>query len=1180
MSEASEATPGAIAPYEYSVQLDSEPAFEDAVIIVAISSRQVVASPPSLTFTAASWHTEQPVTLTAVDDHIVQPEVVRDVSVVHAVHTGSGDALLNISNITVGLLDDDAAGFSISSTLLHVREGVGNALAEAAADSCAALFDHGACGSTTSAECRWVDCDVTTVRGLCEAGFCELNPSELERIRSLAAVAAGDSFAVTATAQPVEGAQAAVAIRSTPGVFETSVRELIFDSTNWNVPQLLAVWAVPDHTQSGARNGTLAFSPHAALTTDAAFRQLTNCSNGTFPILREAFTVDTDAPGWIIDIQSRVHSDTGSPCAKTGQQPVEQSLEHCLPFAQGATCCNATEDQNVPDRLAQLLTASARDSLCGATLHLLLCGTQCSSAQSEFVGLRPDGSAVLSLCTSFCTRLAQTCAVTDWQGTPESTAPEAVCRHALGGFFDEILLTTNSSCFGGGLFVEEDGSVDATSFYRMKLATQPATNVSVFGEIGAGDGAPSISLSTSNFEFTADNWARWFRLGVQASDDDQDTGLYSIRSVSHRLNSSDINYQAEVMIEVYVFDNDRRGVNFGTAPMVLDRTREANSPTNATYTISLATRPTEDVNISMTATASVRVSPVSLVISPDQWNAPHQIMLDLLETGFPGGMQAVQIQHSFGSLDLTYGDYPDQYFPLSIRDYGLEFSVANVTVMEGYNASYTIRMTVLPAEDLTVGITLVGANDDVMVAATPTTLLFTPTTYAVWQTVTILGPVDDDIDHGKRRLQISHTVTSSNSYLATQAIHLNVLSDDAAGIEVFPRQMQVPENSHSDYQIRLTTRPKFQVTLNLTFGGGLLQATPSTLMFTPDSWDDFQNFTVYGIDNDRADGYRLVPMIVVSNSTDFQYDSRIVPVSNESTCNPDSNCDPFMFSEICGVTMDASNTTEESVYDSLCFAQRACARILYASPCDGRKFALDGLAVQTVNVSDNDVAGIYIDNQTMHVGEAAGATEIITVHLETEPYGDVTVTLMNNNSNEQLEFAPVDSENRRGERVLPLTFDSTNWQTPQRVRVGGYDDLVDEPENHTARVYYLVHSHTDASYDVGMTEAGPSVTIADNDCAMVSISADTIVDAVTEGQTAQYIVWLETQPTANVTIEMLPSQVEFVGRASAAAIVFTMDDWHRPKAVVIRATDDFDIERTAISDVPSHRLRELPAACL
>eukprot|EP01052_Picozoa_sp_SAG31_P021382 SAG31_NODE_1650_length_7635_cov_12.658705_3_plen_91_part_00 len=71
-------------------------------------------------------------------------------------------------------------------------------------------------------------------------------------------------------------------------------------------------------------------------------------------------------------------------------------------------------------------------------------------------------------------------------------------------------------------------------------------------------------------------------------------------------------------------------------------------------------------NISMTATASVRVSPVSLVISADQWNAPHQKMLDLLETGFPGGMQAEQIQHSFGSLDLTYGDYPDQYFPLSI----------------------------------------------------------------------------------------------------------------------------------------------------------------------------------------------------------------------------------------------------------------------------------------------------------------------------------------------------------------------------------------------------------------------------------------------------------------------------------------------------------------------------------
>lgn len=62
-----------LARFTYSVRLDAEPGTD---IVVDIQSDQVVAAPPLLTFTPTAWDAFQVVTLTGLDDDMVQPEVV------------------------------------------------------------------------------------------------------------------------------------------------------------------------------------------------------------------------------------------------------------------------------------------------------------------------------------------------------------------------------------------------------------------------------------------------------------------------------------------------------------------------------------------------------------------------------------------------------------------------------------------------------------------------------------------------------------------------------------------------------------------------------------------------------------------------------------------------------------------------------------------------------------------------------------------------------------------------------------------------------------------------------------------------------------------------------------------------------------------------------------------------
>jgi|GEM_PF-2015637 len=105
-----------------TVSLESQPTTSVVVSVESDNPDEATATPAELTFTAANWETDQSITVTAVDDEVADgnQDVVVTVSVVDAT---SDEAFAGLSDtFTVTTTDNDSPGFTITPTSLEVDE--------------------------------------------------------------------------------------------------------------------------------------------------------------------------------------------------------------------------------------------------------------------------------------------------------------------------------------------------------------------------------------------------------------------------------------------------------------------------------------------------------------------------------------------------------------------------------------------------------------------------------------------------------------------------------------------------------------------------------------------------------------------------------------------------------------------------------------------------------------------------------------------------------------------------------------------------------------------------------------------------------------------------------------------------------------------------------------------------
>ena len=181
------------APDTFDVVLTSQPTGD--VTITFNPGTQVTTNPaPTLTFTSLNWNAPRTVTVTAVDDAVMEGAHTGSV----AFTVGSGDSNYNnlaVASVTVSITDNDGAGVSAAQS-----------------------------GGSTA---------------VTEGG-------------------ATDSFTVVLTSQP----SADVTITFNPGTQVTTnpAPSLTFTSANWNAPRTVTVTAVDDTVAEGAHTGSVGFT--------------------------------------------------------------------------------------------------------------------------------------------------------------------------------------------------------------------------------------------------------------------------------------------------------------------------------------------------------------------------------------------------------------------------------------------------------------------------------------------------------------------------------------------------------------------------------------------------------------------------------------------------------------------------------------------------------------------------------------------------------------------------------------------------------------------------------------------------------------------------------------------------------------------------------------------------------
>lgn len=206
-------------------------------------------------------------------------------------------------------------------------------------------------------------------------------------------------------------------------------------------------------------------------------------------------------------------------------------------------------------------------------------------------------------------------------------------------------------------------------------------------------------------------------------------------------------------------------------------------------------------------------------------------------------------------------------------------------------------------------------------------------------------------------------------------------------------------------------------------------------------------------------------------------------------------------------------------------------------------FDYGGLNVPDVSVTnfDNDVPGVSVTPTTALTTSESGTTAGFQVVLQTQPSGDVTISLQ---SDDASEGTP---------NKTTLTFTAANWNVPQMVTVTGQNDDIDDGDV-TYHATFTSVTSADPTYN-NLSVASLTLQNADNDTAGFTVTPASGLQTTEAGGAAMFTVRLTSQPLNDVTISVTSSDTD-EGTASVLQLVFTQANWDAPQSVTVTGVDD------------------------
>ena len=229
---------------------------------------------------------------------------------------------------------------------------------------------------------------------------------------------------------------------------------------------------------------------------------------------------------------------------------------------------------------------------------------------------------------------------------------------------------------------------------------------------------------------------------------------------------------------------------------------------------------------------------------------------------------------------------------------------------------------------------------------------------------------------------------------------------------------------------------------------------------------------------------------------------------------------------------------------------------------------LIGLPILAVRANDDDTPGITLSPDELMLDE--GEQGSYTIQLSSQPSNNVVITITSDDRDE----ATVD--------ITTLTFTpsgETAWNRPKTVTVTAVDD--DATVNASVVITHAINTEdtADATYAALRDLDDVEVTVTDDDTPRVRISPTmlTVTETSGENHTATYMVRLNTQPGAEVTITPTidDSEIATVDPNTERAdlqttLTFTPQNWAAEQPVTVTGVDNAVDDGTSRSATISH----------
>ncbi|HNH58255.1 MAG TPA: hypothetical protein PK153_25855 [Leptospiraceae bacterium] len=877
-----------------AVALSGNPGTTRTVNVTSGNTLAITLSPATLTFTAANWNIPQAVLLTGVID---SNSIAESVTI-----TGSGVGLVTATT-TINTVDTTTMAITLSGNPTSIDEGgTGTFNVKLTAEPSPSLtvtLASGTVGSVSlatttltfdnvcpGAQC-WSSNQTVTMNGVEDVN----ETSETVSITATAPSATSASFNIDTAdndSKPVfTGATSvnengtavlSVALSGNPGASRTvnlvsgntlaitlSPASLVFNSSNWNVPQTVVLTGVADAntvseavtiTGSGVSVGTATVNVNT-VDTNTMNIALTPASTTVGEGSSTTFTVNlTQEPS-----PSLVVSFASSNTTSVTVAPVSITFDNVCPGAQcwstlRTITLNGVVDANQTSE-SVTITASA-PAVPNASFTI---ATTENDAQPVFSGVTTvteGGTALLSVSLSGNPGAARTlnltssnpAAITLSPATLNFTAanwniPQAVL---LTGISDSNASTESVTITGSGVDLGTASvtisTVDANTMsivlsapstivdegssasFNVKLSQEPSPSLVVSfasSNVASATVAPA-SVTFDNVCPGANCWSNFKTITVTGVEDiNETTETVTITASAPAVTNATINFDTT--------DNDSKAVFSGGATITEGST--------SVLTVALSGNPgtARTMNLTSSNLTAVTIAPTSLNFNAANWNVPQTVILTALADT---NTASETVTITGNGTDLGTSTTSISTVDTSLMN--IILSAASTTVSEGSTATMNVKLSSEPSPSLTV--TLSSSNAGA-ISVSPLTLTFDNVCpgaqcWSANQSVTLTGVEDAN--------QTSETVTISASAPSATSASLDFKTiENDTGI-VLGGATSVTEGGIAFVTVVLTGDPGIDRIISLASSDtSALLVFPPSLTFTSSNWNTPQIIQVTGV---------------------------------------------------------------------------------------------------------------------------------------------------------------------------------------------------------------------------------------------------------------------------------------------------------------------------------------------